>query len=154
MTLRTALGVESTAQSRLSTRTHVQQLRVFSVQRRWPGAATRMFSPLCPRLLIDSSLKASSHRYLRNLCCAIRPVTRVELGGPCGVVISRRDPGQRLRAYSQHSTTMSLTPAEIIAKIPESFDKAQAAGDLLFFPSTIYKHNECDVDVSPRSRLP
>lgn len=42
---------------------------------------------------------------------------------------------------------MSLTPVEVIARIPESFDKAQAAGDLLFFPSTIYKHTECDVDV-------
>lgn len=69
-------------------------------------------------------------------------------------MISRRDPGQHLRAYSQRSSAMSLTPADIIAKIPESFDKAQVAGDLLFFPSTIYKHNECDVDVSNRSRVP
>ncbi|KAH9935653.1 HIT-like protein [Fomitopsis serialis] len=43
-----------------------------------------------------------------------------------------------------------MTPAEIIAKIPESFDKAQEAGDLLFFPSTIHKHSEFDVDFEIR----
>jgi len=45
---------------------------------------------------------------------------------------------------------MSLTPTKIIAKIPESFDKAQEAGDLLFFPSTIHKHSEFDVDFEIR----
>ncbi|TFY60554.1 hypothetical protein EVJ58_g5081 [Rhodofomes roseus] len=49
---------------------------------------------------------------------------------------------------------MSLTPAEVIAKIPESFDKAQAASDLLFFPSTVQKHTEFDVDQKPHLPTP
>ena len=39
---------------------------------------------------------------------------------------------------------------EIIAKLPESFDKAQEAGDLFFFPSTVHTHAEHGVDVSSR----
>ncbi|KAI0732070.1 ATP adenylyltransferase-domain-containing protein [Fomitopsis betulina] len=105
----------------------------------------RMFSPLRTCVSVwRRSLTPSSYR------CTTCPVTRVELGGHCGVVMSRRNSGPPLRAYSQRSTVMSLTPVEVIARIPESFDKAQAAGDLLFFPSTIYKHTECDVDFEIR----
>ena len=41
------------------------------------------------------------------------------------------------------------THEEIIARLPEAFDKAQEAGDLYFFPSTVHKHVENDVEVSP-----
>ena len=134
-------------------------LRVFSIQRgrsrMWSGSATWMFSSFRTGLLVVKRpySEASRHRCLQDLRWTTCPVTRIGLGGRCGVVISRHGPGQQLRAYSQRPTAMSLTPTEIIEKIPESFDKAQAAGDLLFFPSTVHKHSECDVDVSRRLRL-
>lgn len=37
----------------------------------------------------------------------------------------------------------------ILAKLPEAFEKAQASGDLLFFPSTVHKHIENGVEVRP-----
>jgi hypothetical protein len=42
---------------------------------------------------------------------------------------------------------MPDTPTEIIAKLPERFTKAREEGDLLFFPSTIHKHEEFGVEV-------
>ncbi|KAI9061770.1 hypothetical protein FKP32DRAFT_1594300 [Trametes sanguinea] len=42
------------------------------------------------------------------------------------------------------------THDEIIAKLPEAFDKARASGDLLFFPSTVHVHREHDVDFEIR----
>ncbi|KZT72235.1 hypothetical protein DAEQUDRAFT_755402 [Daedalea quercina L-15889] len=50
----------------------------------------------------------------------------------------------------EHEPACAVKGVDIIAKIPESFDKAQAAGDLLFYPSTVYKHAECDVDFEIR----
>lgn len=45
-----------------------------------------------------------------------------------------------------------LTPQEILAKVDSQFEKARESGDLLFFPSTVYKHTDIGVDV--RSLLP
>ncbi|KAI0630099.1 ATP adenylyltransferase-domain-containing protein [Trametes polyzona] len=46
---------------------------------------------------------------------------------------------------------MSGTAQEaILAKLPAAFDKAQASGDLLFFPSTVHKHKEHDVEFEIR----
>ncbi|CDO72749.1 hypothetical protein BN946_scf184994.g1 [Trametes cinnabarina] len=42
------------------------------------------------------------------------------------------------------------THDEIIAKLPEAFEKARVSGDLLFFPSTIHVHREHDVDNKPK----
>lgn len=42
---------------------------------------------------------------------------------------------------------MSHTPAEIVAQLPERFDKARESGDVLFFPSTISKHQAHGVEV-------
>ena len=39
------------------------------------------------------------------------------------------------------------TQEEILAKLPEAFDKARASGDLLFFPSSVHTHKEHDVEV-------
>ncbi|KAJ6625891.1 ATP adenylyltransferase-domain-containing protein [Mycena sp. CBHHK59/15] len=39
-----------------------------------------------------------------------------------------------------------MTAAEILKKLGPSFEKAQAAGDLLFFPSTIAKHPESGIE--------
>ncbi|KAI0744251.1 HIT-like protein [Daedaleopsis nitida] len=39
---------------------------------------------------------------------------------------------------------------EIIAKLPESFDKAREAGDLFFFQSTVHTHEEHGVDFEIR----
>ncbi|GJE92278.1 ATP adenylyltransferase-like protein [Phanerochaete sordida] len=41
---------------------------------------------------------------------------------------------------------MPETAAQIIAKLPERFEKANAEGDLLFFPSTIHTHEEHGVE--------
>ncbi|KAL1941971.1 hypothetical protein VTO73DRAFT_6501 [Trametes versicolor] len=38
----------------------------------------------------------------------------------------------------------------ILAKLPEAFEKAQASGDLLFFPSTVHKHTENGVEFEIR----
>ena len=43
---------------------------------------------------------------------------------------------------------MSSAHAEIVAKLPEAFERARASGDLLFFPSTVHTHSEAGVDVS------
>src|ERR1700733_16038654 len=40
-----------------------------------------------------------------------------------------------------------MLPGDIITHIPGSFDKALSEGDLFFFPSTVYKHEESNVDV-------
>lgn len=42
---------------------------------------------------------------------------------------------------------MPNTPAEIISKLEDSFVKAQDAGELLFFPSTVHTHEEYGVEV-------
>lgn len=42
---------------------------------------------------------------------------------------------------------MTSTVKEIISKLPEAFDKALEQGDLLFFPSTVHKHTESNVEV-------
>ncbi|OSC97448.1 HIT-like protein [Trametes coccinea BRFM310] len=42
------------------------------------------------------------------------------------------------------------THDQIIAKLPEAFDKARESGDLLFFPSTVHVHREHDVDFEIR----
>ena len=39
------------------------------------------------------------------------------------------------------------TPADIIAQLQSSFDKAKESGDVLFFPSTVHKHSEFGVEV-------
>lgn len=41
---------------------------------------------------------------------------------------------------------MPDTPADIIARLPERFAKAKDEGDLLFFPSTVQKHEEFGVE--------
>ncbi|PSS38047.1 hypothetical protein PHLCEN_2v132 [Hermanssonia centrifuga] len=45
---------------------------------------------------------------------------------------------------------MSHTPAEIVAQLPERFDKARESGDVLFFPSTISKHQAHGVEFEIR----
>ncbi|KAL0956341.1 hypothetical protein HGRIS_002491 [Hohenbuehelia grisea] len=47
-------------------------------------------------------------------------------------------------------TTAMTTPADIISKIPSSFDLALASGDLLYFPSTVEKHDELGVQFEIR----
>ncbi|KAH9895084.1 ATP adenylyltransferase-domain-containing protein [Cubamyces lactineus] len=42
------------------------------------------------------------------------------------------------------------TQEEILAKLPEAFDKARASGDLLFFPSSVHTHTEHDVEFQIR----
>lgn len=42
---------------------------------------------------------------------------------------------------------MDQVPSEVISKLPESFEKGLASGDLLFFPSTVYKHEDYGVQV-------
>ncbi|KAI0369663.1 hypothetical protein BV20DRAFT_967644 [Pilatotrama ljubarskyi] len=39
---------------------------------------------------------------------------------------------------------------EILRKLPEAFDKAREAGDLLFFPSSVHTHKEHDVEFQIR----
>jgi hypothetical protein len=41
-----------------------------------------------------------------------------------------------------------MLAADIVSRIPDAFDKALSDGDLLFFPSTVYKHEESNVEVS------
>ncbi|KAF8210649.1 HIT-like domain-containing protein [Mycena galopus ATCC 62051] len=43
-----------------------------------------------------------------------------------------------------------MSPTEILTKLGPSFEKAQAEGDLLFFPSTIVKHAECGIEYEIR----
>ncbi|KAJ7282976.1 ATP adenylyltransferase-domain-containing protein [Mycena rebaudengoi] len=43
-----------------------------------------------------------------------------------------------------------MTPAEILTQIGPSFKKAQAEGDLLFFPSTIVKHADSGIEYEIR----
>jgi hypothetical protein len=40
-----------------------------------------------------------------------------------------------------------MSPDDIISHIPHVFDKALSEGDLLFFPSTVYKHEESNIEV-------
>ncbi|KAI0762132.1 HIT-like protein [Trametes elegans] len=42
------------------------------------------------------------------------------------------------------------THEEILAKVPDAFEKAREAGDLLFFPSTVHTHKEHDVEFEIR----
>jgi sulfate adenylyltransferase (ADP) / ATP adenylyltransferase len=39
------------------------------------------------------------------------------------------------------------TPREIIDQVPVRFDKALREGDVFYFPSTIHKHMEKDIEV-------
>ena len=48
---------------------------------------------------------------------------------------------------------MADTPEQIVAKLPESFDKARESGDVLFFESTVQKHEEYGVEVSKSTSL-
>jgi ATP adenylyltransferase len=48
---------------------------------------------------------------------------------------------------------MSVSPAEILARLPSSFEKARESGDLFFYPSTIRKHKEFGVEVQLPSRI-
>lgn len=41
---------------------------------------------------------------------------------------------------------MTLLPSDILKKIPETYENALKSGDLLYFPSTIDKHNELGID--------
>jgi hypothetical protein len=40
-----------------------------------------------------------------------------------------------------------MLPYDIITHLPGSFDKAVLEEDLFFFPSTVYKHEESNVEV-------
>lgn len=51
------------------------------------------------------------------------------------------------RIYSTPAKLATMLPAEIISKLAKNFDKARASGDLLFYPSTVYKHEEHGVEV-------
>lgn len=42
----------------------------------------------------------------------------------------------------------SSAHAELVRQIPTSYEKAVTSGDLLFFPSTVHKHVDVDVEVS------
>ena len=42
---------------------------------------------------------------------------------------------------------MTLTPAEILERLPARFEQARESGDLLFFPSTTHKHEAHGVEV-------
>jgi ATP adenylyltransferase len=42
--------------------------------------------------------------------------------------------------------------SEIITSIPQKYELALKSGDLLFFPSTVTKHTESDIDVRPKAR--
>lgn len=42
---------------------------------------------------------------------------------------------------------MASTHSDIIKKLPEAYESALKSGDLFYFPSTIEKHNELDIDV-------
>jgi hypothetical protein len=53
-----------------------------------------------------------------------------------------------------HAPKMPDTPEQIIAKLSQRFDKAKESGDLLFFPSTIQKHEEYGVEVSKSTVIP
>jgi len=43
-----------------------------------------------------------------------------------------------------------MSPAEILTKLGPCFEKAQTEGDLLFFPSTIVKHNDSGIEYEIR----
>ncbi|KAI0930179.1 hypothetical protein AcW1_008934 [Taiwanofungus camphoratus] len=45
---------------------------------------------------------------------------------------------------------MDQVPSEVISKLPESFEKGLASGDLLFFPSTVYKYEDYGVQFEIR----
>lgn len=46
------------------------------------------------------------------------------------------------------TTSTQISQSEVISSLPERFTKAKDAGDLLFFPSTVHKHEEHGVQVS------
>ena len=41
------------------------------------------------------------------------------------------------------------TPASIISGLDACFERAHSNGDVLFFPSTVHRHEEGGVDVRP-----
>lgn len=43
-----------------------------------------------------------------------------------------------------------MLPHEIISKVPSSYEKGLASGDLLFFPSTVHSHPELNIQYSIR----
>jgi ATP adenylyltransferase len=47
----------------------------------------------------------------------------------------------------------AMSAADIIAKIPSRYRKAKESGDLLFFPSTVDRHRETNIDVEVSLRL-
>ncbi|KAJ7647046.1 ATP adenylyltransferase-domain-containing protein [Roridomyces roridus] len=46
-----------------------------------------------------------------------------------------------------------MSPSEVLSKVAPAFEKAQASGDLLFFPSTIVKHTDESSGVEYEIRL-
>ncbi len=46
---------------------------------------------------------------------------------------------------------VKIMTSEIIASLPQKYEVALKSGDLLFFPSTIAKCTETDVDVRPEA---
>jgi hypothetical protein len=42
---------------------------------------------------------------------------------------------------------ITMLPPEILAKIPQSYEKALASGDLFFFPSIVHRHTDSGVNV-------
>ncbi|TFK44348.1 ATP adenylyltransferase-domain-containing protein [Crucibulum laeve] len=43
-----------------------------------------------------------------------------------------------------------MSPSDIVSKVPQCFAKALESGDLLFFPSTIHKHEDSEVEFELR----
>ena len=78
-----------------------------------------------------------------------QPLPRIEVATSSRGIVPYSTPSHR--QADSHSTDYTLkmpdTPEQIIAKLPERFDKARDEGDLLFFPSTIQKHHEFGVEV-------
>lgn len=96
-----------------------------------------------------SKVSACSHRrplsVFSSLCLtstrsgATRTVHSINTLASCP-----RDTGFKSSASMK---TMPSTPTEIIAQLPTGFERARESGDLLFFPSTVHKHQEFGVEV-------
>ncbi|KAF9452732.1 HIT-like protein [Macrolepiota fuliginosa MF-IS2] len=46
-----------------------------------------------------------------------------------------------------------MSPEDIILKVPNQYEKAKESGDLLFFPSTVVRHREPEVDIEFQIRV-
>ena len=67
----------------------------------------------------------------------------------------KKPPTSLLPSPSMPPPPSAPTPhREIVAALPESFARARASGDLLFFPSTVHVHSEGGVDVSRPPSVP